>query len=61
MMGALKRIEKIISENPSEQKKKKPRLKFNRELAPVGHEGSLFKRFLTLGEILCGDRLCSVT
>ena len=49
MMGALKRIEKIISEKPFEQKKKKPRLKFNRGLAPVGHEGSLFKRFFNAG------------
>ena len=49
MMGALKRIEKTISENPFEEKKKKPRLKFNRELAPVGHEGSLFKRFFNAG------------
>ena len=47
MMGALKRIEKIISQNPFEEKK--PRLKFNRGLAPVGHEGSLFKRFFNAG------------
>ena len=49
MMGALKRIEKIISENPFEEKKKKPRLKFNRGLAPVDHKGSLFKRFFNAG------------
>ena len=49
MMGALKRIEKIISENPFEQKKKKSRLKFNRGLAPVDHKGSLFKRFFNAG------------
>ena len=48
-MGALKRIEKIISENPFEQKKKKPKLKFNQGLAPVGHKGSPFKRFFSAG------------
>ena len=53
MMGALKRIEKIISENPFEEKKKKPWLKFNRGLAPVGHEGSLFKRFFKRWEKYC--------
>ena len=49
MMDALKKIEKIISENPFEQKKKNPRLKFNRGLAPVDHKGSLFKRFFNAG------------
>ena len=35
-MDALKRIEKIIRENASEQKKKKPRIKFNPGLALTG-------------------------
>jgi len=35
-VDALKRIEKIIRDNASEQKKKKPRLKFNPELALTG-------------------------
>ena len=35
-MDALKRIEKIIRENAFEQKKKKPRLKFNPGLALIG-------------------------
>ena len=35
-MDALKRIEKIVGENAFEQKKKKPRLKFNPGLALIG-------------------------
>ena len=35
-MDAVKRIEKIIRENAFEQKKKKPRLKFNPGLALIG-------------------------
>ena len=37
-MDALKRIEKIIRENASGQKKKKPRLKFNPGLALIQRE-----------------------
>ena len=35
-LDALKRIEKIIRENAFEQKKNKPRLKFNSGLALIG-------------------------
>ena len=35
MIGCSKKIEKIIRENAFEEKKKKPRLKFNPELALI--------------------------
>ena len=36
LLDALKRIEKIVRENAFEQKKKKPRLKFNLGLMLIG-------------------------
>ena len=39
MIGCCKKIEKIIRENAFEQKKKKPGLKFNTKLPPVGTDG----------------------
>ena len=39
MIGCCKKIEKIIRENAFEQKNKKPGLKFNTKLPPIGTDG----------------------